>query len=496
MKYPEALKKRPLLILAAILILGFLLRVHCLGCESLWLDEGFSIDWIMSGLLGIIKSAAGDVHPPLYYITLLYWTSLFGLSEFSVRSLSLVFSVASIILLYRLCDMILDRKTAVISSLLIAVSTFQIYFSQEARPYAMVMFLTILSMFLYLRLFEKGRWNSVSYVLVTTLMLYTHIFSLFIVLAQNIHFFYQYVQQRGNLKRWIIYQATLFILFLPWFLVLLFQALNPQGSFGVASWIPVPTLVSIIQTLFEYSGYYYLYPYGLGTVTFLYLTAISFAVSIIVLLLAMIPAISLLRGRKPPSGRKAFLFIWLLTPIAVPFIISYIMLPIYWVRFTSVASPAYYILAAIGIRSLKRRHIRYLLIAAIIILSLLNAYRFHSEINKEQWRETAGFIDGNYREGDLLIFYKSFAMGGPIDYYLRSSPDRMGFPESGDTVDDSDLESLRETMRSNDRVWLVLSQHLFSYDGTTDSIIETIEETHEAVEYESYVGIELYLFVK
>ena len=79
------------LILAVILFFGLFLRVYALGSESIWQDEGFSVSVAHMNLSELIATTAADVHPPLYYLLLHYWISIFGDSEFSCRFLSALF---------------------------------------------------------------------------------------------------------------------------------------------------------------------------------------------------------------------------------------------------------------------------------------------------------------------------------------------------------------------------------------------------------------------
>ncbi len=61
--------------------------------QSLWRDEAFSV-WITQDSLGeVIRRTGGDFNPPLYYILLHFWMRIFGRSEVTLRSLSLVFFI-------------------------------------------------------------------------------------------------------------------------------------------------------------------------------------------------------------------------------------------------------------------------------------------------------------------------------------------------------------------------------------------------------------------
>src|SRR5450759_2521821 len=81
---PDA--RRASLLLIVIIAVAF--RVYKLDAQSFWYDEGNSARIAERSLQLIIAGAAGDIHPPLYYMVLHYWRALFGESEAALRSFS------------------------------------------------------------------------------------------------------------------------------------------------------------------------------------------------------------------------------------------------------------------------------------------------------------------------------------------------------------------------------------------------------------------------
>jgi uncharacterized membrane protein len=125
--------------LALILLLGLGLRLWRIDA-ALWYDEAFSAWLARLPLVNLIEAALGDVHPPLYYLILAGVTHLVGHSEAALRLPSLLAGLGLIWLVYRLASALgQSRETALVAALLCAISPFQVYYSQEARPYALVM---------------------------------------------------------------------------------------------------------------------------------------------------------------------------------------------------------------------------------------------------------------------------------------------------------------------------------------------------------------------
>ncbi|MGD8735923.1 MAG: hypothetical protein PVJ85_04125, partial [Anaerolineae bacterium] len=78
-----------LLVLALILVaLG--LRLARLSFQPLWWDEGWSVYFASSELRTIFELTAVDIHPPLYYVLLHYWTQFLGSGVVAIRLFSVL----------------------------------------------------------------------------------------------------------------------------------------------------------------------------------------------------------------------------------------------------------------------------------------------------------------------------------------------------------------------------------------------------------------------
>jgi len=131
--------RRSPFILAAISI-GVLLRTSTLNHHSLWLDEAFSVIAASTHSASAIWSPGVDaIHPPLYYLVLHAFLSLFGVSEIAARLPSALASIANIGLIWWLGQRLFPgRSVGVVAALLLAVSPLDFWYAQEARMYEMV----------------------------------------------------------------------------------------------------------------------------------------------------------------------------------------------------------------------------------------------------------------------------------------------------------------------------------------------------------------------
>ncbi len=141
-----------LLFTILILLLATFLRFHNLDAQSLWNDEGNSARLSERSIQLILEGTASDIHPPFYYLLLRGWRELVGDSEFGLRSLSAfagLVVVAGTMALGKVSFLLQEATKAqrdkrfvltavLLSTLITAVSPPLIYYSQEARMYALL----------------------------------------------------------------------------------------------------------------------------------------------------------------------------------------------------------------------------------------------------------------------------------------------------------------------------------------------------------------------
>jgi 4-amino-4-deoxy-L-arabinose transferase-like glycosyltransferase len=184
-------------VLIMIMVIAFLLRVYNLGTipGSLNPDEaaiGYtSYSLLMSGadehgkFLPLSLQSFGDWKLPLYSYLGVLPVALFGLNEFSVRSVSMLSGVIGVLLIYFISKKLFGKKSiALISALFFAISPWSIYFSRAAYEVNLATTIFLGGLLAFIKYINAGRANNklfaVSLVLFILPMLTYHSFVLFI----------------------------------------------------------------------------------------------------------------------------------------------------------------------------------------------------------------------------------------------------------------------------------------------------------------------------
>ncbi len=174
-------------LLLIILLLAFALRVYRLDTQSIWYDEGLSIQLAAQDPAQAVALSATTDHPPLHTLLLGMWMRMAGESDFVVRYLSVFCGVLVVALVYSTGKRY-DERTGLIVAGLMAIAPLAVYYSQETRGYMLLTALILIATWAALRLMSGDRRRRIwiAYVASMTLALYTHYFAAFAWVAINV----------------------------------------------------------------------------------------------------------------------------------------------------------------------------------------------------------------------------------------------------------------------------------------------------------------------
>lgn len=171
-------------VLAFLTALGIAIRFASLGVQSYHHDEVITVARVIPGsFTDMLKQVKGsESNPPLYYVLAWGWAKAFGTGEVGMRSLSALFGAATVPLAYCIGAELSSRRAGLITAALVAVSPMLIWYSQEARSYALLVFFCAASLLFFARALRTRSGRDLAlWALVSALALCSHYFAFFAV---------------------------------------------------------------------------------------------------------------------------------------------------------------------------------------------------------------------------------------------------------------------------------------------------------------------------
>jgi mannosyltransferase len=170
----------PLVVITAF---GGALRFGWLDHQSYWFDDAVTVQLVHKSLAGMLEAIPStESTPPLYYVLAWGWSRIFGTDEVGLRALSAVLGTATIPIAYAVGRFFVSRRTGLFAAALVACSPLLVWYSQEARSYALLAFLSVLSVLAFGHAVYRPTARSLSgWAAVSCLALATHYFAVFLV---------------------------------------------------------------------------------------------------------------------------------------------------------------------------------------------------------------------------------------------------------------------------------------------------------------------------
>lgn len=450
----------------ALCVLGLTLRLPTLS-RSLWLDESYSA-WFSALPLHELWTSVPlyETHPPVFYTLLKGWSTVFGNGEAALRSLSVLASTGSILLVAvsgrALRAGALGDRVALLAALLLAVNRGSIQYAQQSRPYALETLLasaTILFSLILLRRLSRSADGERSWQALWPAMLG--------------------LGACAGATLWL-HNTAIFIVFGIWagLIVSLLTLVNKPrlqqalaigipGVVALLIWSPfVPMLIRESTNVAHMSFWISMAPKDLISTWYL---ATGGALPMIPMLLLCLAGVVVLW--RTDRAATLHLCIVLLLPWATILVYSYLSKPIYISRLFAWVAPALMVLAAIGILAGIRSAWRFRATLAILVLSLISTVAYYVKPT-EDWRGMIATVAAQAQPGDGLIAYPN-ELTVVLHYYV---PPQRPFPEvsyipapfpalgrqakyignlGAPAVQESDAAQVRAVMAQHHRIWVV-----------------------------------------
>jgi mannosyltransferase len=182
------LRRADAYLLAFLVLAAAAVRFAALGSQSFWVDETITARLVASSFSDMIGALpSSESAPPLYYVLAWGWARAFGSGEAALRSLSALLGTLTVPVAYAAGQALVSRRTGLFAAALATVSPLLVWYSQEARAYALFIFLSAVSLLFFARALDEPSRRSLGWWAGTSaLALLTHYFAAFLVAAEAV----------------------------------------------------------------------------------------------------------------------------------------------------------------------------------------------------------------------------------------------------------------------------------------------------------------------
>ena len=441
----------------AILLLSAVLRLYGLSSESLWLDEGYPARQATDSFAALIVEFSYQTETPLHAIIIKLWCAVFGTSEFSLRFPSAAFGIAAVFGIFLLARELFSVNAGLLSALFLAVNPFAIHYSQEARTYALFLFGAVFSFYFILKILQDFKWPTIfSYLFFTAIAMYSHPLGSLVLVVHGAAFFIFrrseiYVAATAKPFAVLGMMSASVVIYVPQLLLLWKTILGKIEGTSHASWIPVPPPGAFVWTVHEY----FMSPFLAIAIT---------AVMVLGIILGIITRNNARRGLLLPISIIGACLI-------VPWLISYVITPLFVARYTIPALIAFIILAAFALSKMPAL-LRITVLGILLTLTTHTLYGYYTGLDKAPWRETVEFVQEHANAGDVVVLNASYTKD-VFNYYFQPNGE-IGIVAAWT------LNEIPAFLDSANRIWLIQAYEFGALQNVTRELHKRISKNRIA----------------
>jgi hypothetical protein len=235
------------IVLVALLLISGYIRSRFIGGQF-WMDEALTVGIASHNLSAIPGVLRHDGSPPLFYVLLHGWMSLFGPSESATHAMSLLCALLTIPIGMWAGWSLFGRRAGYMAAIMFAFSSFLTQYGQETRMYALMGLLGLLATAGFLHAFlYRRRGFLILFAVAQAAMLYTHAWGIFFgagsVLAL-IPIWRASPDRRGLVRDALLAYIGAGILFLPWLPTFIYQAQHTAAPWDSSPRFGAPVQLS------------------------------------------------------------------------------------------------------------------------------------------------------------------------------------------------------------------------------------------------------------
>ena len=239
-------RKLQIALTAALALLPFCLIFN----DNIWFDEAYTLSLVRHDFSDLISILKTDMHPPLYFISLKLFCSVFGYSIIASK----IFSVLGYSLTVIFGSALVNRRYGAKASMIFAAAAsampMMTYFSVQQRSYTWCVLFVTLCFLQALAAIKDGKRHSFVLTAVFGLLAaYNHFFALLAVaIVYAFLNLYLLIKKRKLFGYALIADLIILAGYSAWMAPLLTQARDAAGSFWLKGVEPLSVIIFAVST--------------------------------------------------------------------------------------------------------------------------------------------------------------------------------------------------------------------------------------------------------
>ncbi|MBT3249434.1 MAG: hypothetical protein HN846_03075 [Candidatus Pacebacteria bacterium] len=368
--------------------------------RGFWGDEAWTAVISKLSIPEIIQVTGQDFHPPLYYFIVHGFMQVFGESEW-IRILSTIFFILTLIPVYFFAKKIANKTVAWVSTVLVAFSPILFIYAFEARSYAFLTLMSVLSTFCFWKAVslsknrKKPTAETIKFWIIYAILggfgVYTHYYMWFILASHGV---YWLLVDRRQFKQVFMSYLFIFLAQLPWIPTLFAQVKTVAGDYWIGGMnsrthaeyfmrITAGDIVTPWQTM---------------------LSKVMFAA------LLISPVLVFFKSKRQLPRPYIFLWSWLVVPVLIPTLMSFLT-PVFFYRYLVFTSVPIILITAWGLSALKKE-LLYALAALLLVFYVKTDYRIFDRFPRSMREELGAAFEAEQapsEEAPIFTYLPSFA---------------------------------------------------------------------------------------
>jgi uncharacterized membrane protein len=397
--------------------------------QSIWFDEAHTLLLAHQPASQLVHLAALDVHPPMYFLIVKAWASVFGWSDGALRLLGAYMAPALVVTGALLAKKLFGKRAGLLAATFIALSPFIIRYDFELRMYSLAAIIAVLATYVFVKAVNNTTsrkhqwWLWVTYAVLVAVGMYTVYYTAFIWLGHATWLFIKAEQARHRekqrisqtMRQGLLAYALALVLWLPWLFVFVTQLTNGALA-NITEPLTATNTLGFISFAFLYQ------PFGQLTM----LQSLMFGGVIA----AIVTLIIYTRRTSPRPSYLGLISTIVIVPFALLALVSLVK-PLYVERYLVPVVPFFFIMvaglcaAAFTVKPIATRRLAGILVVICCfgLVQLAHVGNFNFQRNESiMTKQAVAAFEARCQPGTVILANDPYVYIQSLPYFTSSCP--------------------------------------------------------------------------